>query len=602
MARRGIASRLRRPPGPAAVPAAVRLAVVAYAALLAAWAFLTPLYQAPDEWAHVDLVAHLADGGAQPGQEGRWLSLAVVDDCATYAATTRWCSRAGRPAGPATTRKLAADAPPWRGGPTYAQLGGDEQVGRRNQLLQHPPLYYRLQATVLRVERAVLPGTWSLAREVTLLRLTGVLLLAPLPLLAWAATRAVGASSRAGVVAALLPLTVPQLAHIGASVNNDALLILLGGVLALGTARLLGGDRSWRTVAVLAVAAPAALLTKSSAVFLLVPIPIALLVGWRRGPTRDDAGGSAPSDDAALPAGDGDLAGGVVVPTVETVATTGAVPLDGADAGPSTTTDGAAADRALGAWRPAAARLAAIGLSTLCLGGWWYVANKVRHGTFTPWPNAENYDGSRVPEGFTPSRSAWWERFATYLPARFWGSMASRTGNATVGPATLVALGLLAVGLLRRRRERPGRVDVALLLLPAALLLAFVAVRGWDLYTRSGTFPFLQGRYLFPGIVGGAVVAGLGADRLAGRWAAPAVAAGAVMMQAVFANAAIRTYWGRAADPFGTQLGALAAWSRLPAPLTLGVLGVAAAGLVALTARVALDACRPADGPAEVAS
>ena len=72
-------------------------------------------------------------------------------------------------------------------------------------------------ATVLRVQRWLLPGDGlpSLDREIGLLRLANVLLLVPLPLLAfgpWCAR--LGGDDRARLVAAVVPLCVPQLAHV----------------------------------------------------------------------------------------------------------------------------------------------------------------------------------------------------------------------------------------------------------------------------------------------------------------------------------------------------------------------------------------------------
>lgn len=511
------------------MPGVIWMATAAFAALVGSWVFLVPLYGAPDEWGHVDLAVHLAEGGDYPAFDGRRVALGVVRDCVVYSSTTRWCSppEADGPGGP--QRKLRSDAPSWRGGPTFAQRGGGEELGRPNQLLQHPSLYYRLEATVLRFERLVAPGEWSLAREVTLLRLTGAALMAPLPLLAWAAARALRAGERAARLAALLPFTVPQLAHIGGSVNNDVLLILLGSILTWGTARVLAGDRRWATTAILGVTAPLALLTKSSAMFLLPSVGLAhLWCLWRD------------------PAGDGFR------------------------------------DR-LRTWGP---KLAAIVGSAAVLGGWWYVANKVRHGSFTPWRNATHYDRSKLPAGFRPDPGEWWRQFRILMPARFWGWMANGRGHGVVGASTAAALTFLGAGLFRRSgrgSERgPHPVAVAILFLPALLLLAFVAGRGWNLHTRSGGFPFLQGRYLFPAVAAGAVVGGIGAARLLRSWAIPVVAAWAVAMQLRFAHAAVRDLWGGSTDPFAERFRALLAWSRLPGPFTVLVFLLALVGIVSL--------------------
>ena len=80
----------------------------------------------------------------------------------------------------------------------------------------------------------------SFVTQVGVLRLLSAALLLPLPLLAAAAARRLGAGPPVAIAAALLPLGVPQLAHVGASLNNDVLLVLLGALSVARGRRLAG--------------------------------------------------------------------------------------------------------------------------------------------------------------------------------------------------------------------------------------------------------------------------------------------------------------------------------------------------------------------------
>jgi hypothetical protein len=115
-----------------------------------------------------------------------------------------------------------------------------------------------------------------------------------------------------------------------------------------------------------------------------------------------------------------------------------------------------------------------------------------------------------------------------------------------------------------------------------------VVGRAWKLYERSGQFPFLQGRYLFPAVVAGAVVAAAGADRLARRWALAVVVAWAAVMQVDGIRTVLRTYWGPGDGGVSDQVDAMVSWARLPG---FAVWSIAAAVLVA-TASVVVAAVR----------
>src|SRR5690606_27201610 len=125
-------------------------------------------YEGPDEPNHLDIVLNLADGGDQPDYNTRDVATGVFSVSTGRAYERRRCRP---PPGPqlGPTRRLAADAPGWRSGPSFTDLGGDAPTTRGNQLAQHPPLYFRSMAVVLRAVRAVAPGPLPLASELAVL-------------------------------------------------------------------------------------------------------------------------------------------------------------------------------------------------------------------------------------------------------------------------------------------------------------------------------------------------------------------------------------------------------------------------------------------------
>lgn len=189
------------------------------------------------------------------------------------------------------TRLSQAPIPPRGQRPTFAQLGGHafQTGGQPNQMVQHPPLYYWLEAVLLRI-----PGVSGLAWDVQvwLMRLLSILIMAPLPLLCWSTAKrllsapfgrlAPAGAGRLAVLAAAVPLTIPNLVRDSASVQNDTLLILATSVVIWGLARAVTGDMRVRTAAVVSAALAVGLWTKGFALALPPIILIAYLVGGRR--------------------------------------------------------------------------------------------------------------------------------------------------------------------------------------------------------------------------------------------------------------------------------------------------------------------------------
>lgn len=232
----------------------VTLLTVAFALLLAVWAVLTPVFDAPDETAHVNSALRTALGDEWvPAGQGL-----LYDSVETMLATVETVPAADRP----TVGELLDEDP------------GLSEV--RDQMTQHPPTWYLVGGTVLRLVDFE-EQRWD--RATILLRLLDVVTVAPLPLLAWATVRRVTRSPRAGLVAALSVFFVPQLASIGASFTNDAPVILCGAVIVWLGSRYLTGDVRWRVVLGLALATAAAALSKGTALPLIPFVAVVLLLG-----------------------------------------------------------------------------------------------------------------------------------------------------------------------------------------------------------------------------------------------------------------------------------------------------------------------------------
>ncbi|PZE84985.1 DUF2142 domain-containing protein [Curtobacterium sp. MCBD17_032] len=209
----------------------VTIAVVtaAFALWLAAWALVVPVFQAPDERAHVDATVQVALGTpwTPPGD------LRILD--AVMAAQQE--QAAGPAATWSTVTELLQSAP-----------GTSDTV---DQMTQHPPTAYLVGAAALRVAHY---GDLRWDRAVEVLRLVDVLWVAALPLLVWASVRRLTQSPRAALVGAVALFATPQLASIASSVSNDAPTMLFGAVVAWLATRMLTGDLRRRTLVGLGVA------------------------------------------------------------------------------------------------------------------------------------------------------------------------------------------------------------------------------------------------------------------------------------------------------------------------------------------------------------
>lgn len=538
---------MRRPSPAGRVPPTVWAVTVLHVGLLLSFAFLYPPFTGFDETQHVDAVLSIRHGDGWPAPQERELSEGIV--------------------AVATPLLQAASALPFSDDevlprderPSVAELGVErDSVGQvlPNQITQHPPLYYALQAGVL----AVLPGSadWAFDRTVGVLRLVSIVLMAPLPLLAWATARALRAPPLAAQVAALLTVSVPQLQRVGSSVNNDAAYTLAFATVLLLLARVAGGDVGRRAVALTGVAVGVAMLTKGFALVLPLAVGLAFLVGGR----RSSAGRS--------------WAAGLLPGFVSLVV-------------------------------------------AFVVGGWWWLRNLVLYGTVQPagWPPA--YREVLRLEPRAPGEPAPLGGFLrgaySRLSERFWGGLEINY----VGPDTfpswltdaLVIAALVAVVAAVVGAGRSRLPLVVSVLVPFASTLGVVGYGIWTGYSYSLDFPGAQGRYLFGNLPSMAVAVALGLvvlTRRAARAVPLAVALLALGLQAAGLYTVVARNWlpvydgrGRVAR-YRDALEGIADYSPWPGavPLTAFVVtGLAGLVVLVLAGRLALVREREPD-PAPV--
>ena len=239
--------------------------------LLLGYSILVPALRGPDEHLHVDRARLLAGGG--PGDPA--LSASGEESVSAPVLAARESAPAYLTRSPPVA---TGDAVPPAERPRFDDLGADGPTGSVNGVARQPPLVHAIGAAVLSAA-SVLPGwPWPFDRVVALLRLVDVAVVAGVPLLAWATARRLGCPPRSALTAAVLVLAVPQLTHVGSTVNSDGLVVALGGVLFLLGARVVTGDDSVRTAILAGAALGAALLTSGLAVVFVPWVAAAYLL------------------------------------------------------------------------------------------------------------------------------------------------------------------------------------------------------------------------------------------------------------------------------------------------------------------------------------
>lgn len=501
------------------VPAAVLWLCALHLVLLVGHSLLVPAWLGPDEPNHADLVVALREDRHYPAYDDRDL------DPGIRASLERFEFRRH-------ARHLTADEAPPRGGRPSRDdlaeegesldLGALGRPGTRNHMSQHPPGYYAALAGLADAVDIVMPGEGlgSVDHELGVLRLLSLLAAVPLPLVAWWVAHQAGLSPRVGLAAAVVPLAVPQLTHIAAVVNSDGLLVLAFGILTGLVLRIARGAVDTLILAVAGLVTGGALFVKAFAFVVPVWVLAAFVVGRRRAVRPKHF-----------------------------------------------------AERETTGWHSWAPPVAAYAAASLAAGGWWWVANLVRYGDISPSIEYATRFSDPDP-GFRPDLGEWVRNWVPNMMQRYWGEFGwidvALAGPVVVAATAFVVVGVaVASGRAVRDRRAPGRVsegrmnradgvsgadgvrgaggagrgvggasaaggpqpglglvDLALLLAPTGLLVLFVGANGYRLYREAGFGAMVQGRYLFGGLVGLAVVVAAGWSCLStmlagadsGRW------------------------------------------------------------------------------------
>ena len=452
-------------------------ATALFMAVMVLWTVVTPAFRSPDEPQHVNSVLRLAEGGGWPqpgdayvmaevlraktltgfsavdGQQGNWVGgtlLPGVRPQFTDEEQNYFVPFSTRTVTPPDDRLPFEDL----------ELTREVTPGTHgDQMTQHPPLYYAVNAAVIVASGSL---SWPFDRTLALMRLVSVALVMWLPLMVFSVVRTLTGNRRLADVGSILPLAVPQLAALGGSVQNDALVIFLGGLAAVLLAKVLRGDTSWRTIASAGLTIGLGLLTKGSLLALVPVAGVVVVVGCRRAST------------------------------------------------------------ALG-WRPTLLRLAALWAVAFVVGGWWWGLNIVRYGTIQPSgvPVEPPPDPALAGSRSSPLEFAgiFWGK----ITDTFWG-MFGQLELALPRPLVLVlTFGLTALVVLALRR-RVTRLPLLILLSVFLLTTALIFWQMYESHLDNGRYAGIQGRYLYGGLVPvfAAAAIGLGAlvrdNRRAERW------------------------------------------------------------------------------------
>lgn len=426
--------------------------------------------------------------------------------------------------------------------PSFAELGGNVRsptTGGANYMTQHPPLYYAVMGglTWLIPSFANINGDTLLL----LLRFWNIMLMLPVPYLLYRAARTLFGRSPVSVAVAFTPLLVPGLLRSAGSVNNDNLAIVLGcAVLALALA-VARGDLSVRTASWLAGCCVAGSLTKGTLLIVLLVVPVAYLIGALR--SR--------------------------------------------------------------AW-PDGRALLILGIGALGSATWW-VRNYLAFAKVQP--DGFGDDAKLLSAALGPARPAgrpveydyFFDTVQRLVPGRFWGALGLLEPPALPSVMVRIATAFLVVAIavtlvvLARRRWAVALAVLAPTVATAAMLL--VALAHFRHFTSlSG----LQGRYIYPGVLGFLLPMVVLGTALLGRfwkWIPVLILGVGLLVSGWGVYTSVQFYWlhrGQELVPgdWAQAARALISFAPFPAAVTLTLLVLSAlamaggvAGTVLLTLR-----------------
>lgn len=507
-------------------PLVVWLLTGTFAALMLMCTFLYPALSGPGESQHTDLAYSFANGNRfyDPGE--RYVSAGV-----------QGAQQSSFPPGIplADARVLPRGARP-----SFDELGGDRAGSLRvvNATTQHPPLYYGIGAGVLRI----LPDSWAADRQVAILRYVSVLFMLALPLLAWATVTALVGNKPAATIAAAIPLAIPGLTRVGASVTNESLIVLLGAVLLWLLAKVLAGNLRAGTGVAVGVVAGLACLTQAIGLAFPVVVVVAYVVSWIRQRRT-----------AWLPL----VLAGVLTALIS------------------------------GWWW---IRNVALFHTILPRG-------LGDHFAAVRGPARGNYDLQTYTHDFF-AVTGWRVLGGIGMPEgpRF-SLVFSWIWLGVLGAGIILAVGFGVGGRL-------GRGVAAAFVLPPVLVLVALWVAGRSDFLFNGYLPLAQGRYLYPVLTGIAALTGIGLARLVGdraaHWLPLAAVLGALATQAWAWRQLLHAWWtphvAGSKDEIRETVRAILRWSPWAQPVaTATFIAVAALGTLTLLAAIGYGAHRSFD-------
>ena len=215
------------------------------------WAVLTPAFRAPDEPLHFNSVLRVAQGQGwpAPGQ-------ARVDSQVLEAVRESGLILPSSPDFSVMERTRSLGSQSHSHAPFFFEtdlvpagqrlvIHAGQPTEIVDQMTQHPPLFYVLEALA---HRAVGAEQWPWDRQLLLLRLVSVLMTLPVVPAAMYTTWRIGGSRGWALGAGALAFAVPQLAFVTGSLNNDALAIGAGALCIAACASAMFGGASRATV------------------------------------------------------------------------------------------------------------------------------------------------------------------------------------------------------------------------------------------------------------------------------------------------------------------------------------------------------------------
>lgn len=193
------------------------------------------------------------------------------------------------------------------------------------------------------------------------------------------------------------------------------------------------------------------------------------------------------------------------------------------------------------------------GLSALAvggvLGGPWYLMNLIRFGKLQPegLGAKANLQFFGKADGKPHPLSGYVHQVSNSLVRRFWGAIGiPDSPSLPLGLAWALTIAITVLIVVAVARSRGRRQQLGVLLLPIPLMLVIVVVGSHHWWAINGKLPGVQGRYLYPGLLGLLIVVAMGLTSLlrSRRNLAPLVAiAAAFVLQAWALVIMLRTYW-----------------------------------------------------------